>query len=199
LIRGLWLLLPHSSRAELWPATFAFGDALGFDAVVVPRLNLSDFPGYTTEQQASDYPPGRYELSLQTAAESGDQAALDSLFGRRSARDTLRLAVVMVAALSLMLLVFRLFDPFTPDTRPPEPLPPDAPVWSSSQRERAAIAAAIVSNPQPFSAVGLQEASRYRDAERAASAAALIGVRDPLAAAVQLRAAQARYVDIWKR
>ena len=31
LIRGLWTLLPGPMRTALWPATFAFGNALGFD------------------------------------------------------------------------------------------------------------------------------------------------------------------------
>src|SRR5437660_515974 len=77
LIRGLWTLLPHASRQELWPATFAFGNALGFDALVVPCRGDDDYAGYTTEEQAADYPAGNYELALQTAAEAGDQRALD--------------------------------------------------------------------------------------------------------------------------
>ena len=78
LIRGLWTLLPSRTRSELWPATFAYSNALRFDAVVVPRPGIEDFTSYTTEEQAADYPAGRYELSLQTAAESGDQAGLDA-------------------------------------------------------------------------------------------------------------------------
>ena len=34
LLRSLWALLPTSTRGHLWPATFAFGNALGFDALV---------------------------------------------------------------------------------------------------------------------------------------------------------------------
>ena len=37
LMRGLWALLPTNSRRDLWPATFAFGNACRFHAVVVPR------------------------------------------------------------------------------------------------------------------------------------------------------------------
>src|SRR5262249_4847707 len=63
LMRSLWLLLPASTRSELWPASFAFGNALGFDAVIVPRAGDA-FPGYVTEEQAEYYPEGRYELHL---------------------------------------------------------------------------------------------------------------------------------------
>src|SRR5207249_7724060 len=96
LLRRLWTLLPDSTRAELWPASYAFGNALGFHALVVPHVDPADYPGYLTEPMAGDYPEGRYELSVQTAAEAGDQAALDALFARRSGRQTLQLAVVLL-------------------------------------------------------------------------------------------------------
>src|SRR5205814_1475881 len=46
LVRTLWALLPTASRAELWPATFAFGNALGFHVVVTPRADGPDYAGY---------------------------------------------------------------------------------------------------------------------------------------------------------
>src|SRR5206468_7401 len=104
LIRGLWTLLPASSRAHLWPASFAFGNALGFDAVVVARANGDAFAGYVGEEQAKDYPEGRYELNLQIAAEAGDQAELDHLFARRSRAQTWRLGLFLVAVLGLVLV-----------------------------------------------------------------------------------------------
>src|SRR2546421_90015 len=73
LVRRLWLLLPASSRGELWPAEFAPANALGFDLLVTPKAG-EDCAGYLSEQQAGDYPEGRYELNLQIAAEAGDQA-----------------------------------------------------------------------------------------------------------------------------
>jgi hypothetical protein len=96
LLRRLWALLPDSTRAELWPASYAFAAGPGFHALVVPRADPTAFPGYLTEGQAGDYPEGRYELGVQSAAEAGDQAALDALFARRSGRQTLRLAVVLL-------------------------------------------------------------------------------------------------------
>src|SRR5262249_5398111 len=80
LIRGLWSLLPTSTRCTLWPASFAFGGALGFDAVIVPRIDQATFAGYVTEDLADGYPQGRYELNLQIAAEAADQRELDYLF-----------------------------------------------------------------------------------------------------------------------
>lgn len=92
-VRGVWQLLPDSTRAERWPATFAFSNELGFDLAALPAAVA---PGCLTEDQARDYPEGRYELALQIAAEAGDQAELDRLFARKSSRDVLRLAVGMV-------------------------------------------------------------------------------------------------------
>jgi hypothetical protein len=96
LLHRLWMLLPDSARAEVWPASYAFGPDLDLQAVVVPKADPAAFAGYLTEVQAADYPEGRYELNLQIAAEAGDQTALDRLFARRSSRQTLRLAVMLV-------------------------------------------------------------------------------------------------------
>ena len=79
LVEGLWLLLPQSTLPRLWPATFAFSNALGFDVMVTSKIHVADFEGYTSEDQAAEYPAGRYELALQVAAESGDQRDLDAL------------------------------------------------------------------------------------------------------------------------
>jgi hypothetical protein len=110
LIRDLWTLLPTRTRSELWPASFAFGNALRFDALVVPpgvrEKTPADFPHYATEEEAGDYPEGRYELNLQTAAEAGSQADLDALFARRSRSEMWRLGlVILLIALVLPLLV----------------------------------------------------------------------------------------------
>jgi hypothetical protein len=91
------MLLPDSTRAEAWPASYAFGPDLDVHAVVIAKADPAAFPGYLTEAQAADYPEGRYELNLQIAAEAGDQAAVNRLFARRSSRQTLRLALMLVA------------------------------------------------------------------------------------------------------
>ena len=96
LLRGLWALLPDRTRCELWPATFAFSADLGFHATIVP-VKPDPWPdGVLTADQCRDYPEGRYELALQTAAEAGDQADLDRLFARRTSKDTLKLAATML-------------------------------------------------------------------------------------------------------
>lgn len=105
LVRGIWSLLPQSTRAYLWPATFAFGNTLDFDLLAVPRADPRDFAGYLTEEQAGDYPQGHYELNLQIAAESGDQYDLDRLFERRSSGQTLRLALILVAVMAVLAVV----------------------------------------------------------------------------------------------
>lgn len=112
LIPALWLLLPTRSRCQLWPASFAFGNALGFDALVVPRAQGENFEGYTTEVQAEEYPQGQYELGLQIAAEAGDQRALDSLFNRRTWAETWRLAITLVIVFTILALLPRVLDLF---------------------------------------------------------------------------------------
>jgi hypothetical protein len=113
---ALWTLLPNSVRGELWPASFAFSNELQFDVLVVPRYNAEDFQGYTTEELAADYPEGRYEHQLQMAAENGNQHELSALFERRSARQTWRMGIVLLVAVSLIVLIARL-----PVYRPPQP------------------------------------------------------------------------------
>ena len=108
LLRRLWTLLPDSTRAELWPASYAFANVLDFHAVVVPQADPKAYPGALTEGQAGDYPEGRYELGLQMAAEGADQAALDALLARRSSRQTLRLAVVLLLVVMGLAVAARL-------------------------------------------------------------------------------------------
>ena len=60
LVQGLWTLLPASTRCHLWPASFAFGNELHFDVVVLPRVFADDLAGYTSEEQAMDYPEGSF-------------------------------------------------------------------------------------------------------------------------------------------
>ena len=95
-IRDLWKLLPNRTRCELWPATFAFSDELGFHVLAMPEPPTQWPMGYLTADQARDYPEGRYELALQLAVEDSDQREVDRLLARRSSSDTLRLALFMV-------------------------------------------------------------------------------------------------------
>jgi hypothetical protein len=96
LLRDLWALLPDSTRRQLWPATYAFSNELGFDVVAMPSIPEQGIPGYLNEDQTRDYPDSRYERSLQMAIESGDQRSLDRLLSRRSSTETLRLAIIIL-------------------------------------------------------------------------------------------------------
>ncbi len=108
--RSLWKLLPTRSRGELWPATFAFNRELGFHLAVLPAVPAPLPPGTVNEEQAKDYPQGRYELALQIAAEDGDQRELDRLFARRTSRDTLRLAVLILVGAMLAAVASKLWQ-----------------------------------------------------------------------------------------
>jgi len=104
LVRNFWLLLPQSVRCALWPASFAFGNALHFDVVVVPRAEPEQFAGYVTEEQAGDYPQGYYEHNLQIAAEAGDERELAALFARRSRRETWKLGILLFVICSVLVV-----------------------------------------------------------------------------------------------
>jgi hypothetical protein len=122
LLRGLWTLLPTTTRCELWPASFAFGNALGFDAVVAPEVGGEEYAGYVSGDEAGDYPEGRYELNLQIAAEAGDQAELDALFARRSRKETWRLGLMILVTCFVLAIVGNLlFRPPPPDVGKPPP------------------------------------------------------------------------------
>jgi hypothetical protein len=106
-VRGVWRLLPHRSLAEHSVASFAFANDLGFDLVVLPAVPAGGLPGWLTEEQARDYPEGRYELAVQVAVESGDAAELERLFARRSSRDVLRTALIAVALAAAVVVLLR--------------------------------------------------------------------------------------------
>lgn len=91
-IRDLWQFLPDRVRCDLWPASFAFGNELNFHAAVLPTAS----PGFLTDEQCKDYPEGRYELAMQVAVESGDQAEVTRLLNRQSSSSVLKLAAAMV-------------------------------------------------------------------------------------------------------
>ena len=135
LLRDLWTLLPTTTRARLWPATFVFGNDLGFDVLVMPPGKAADCSSHVTEEQAADYPQGRYELSLQTAAEAGDQETLDTLLARRSRNETLRLAVMILAGVLVVSFLVRFI---TPSPRPTHSQPTTAasgPEWKSEEKK----------------------------------------------------------------
>ena len=96
-VRELWQLLPDRTRCELWPATFAFSDELGFHAAVGPALPTPRHGVQVLPEDAiRDYPQSSYELSLHVAIESGDRAGLKRLLARRTADDTIRLGLYIL-------------------------------------------------------------------------------------------------------
>jgi hypothetical protein len=109
LVRGLWQLLPDRTRAERWPASFAFSDELGFHlaALPAPPAATAAGPKPLGEEAVKDYPPSSYELNLQIAVESRDRAALRRLLARRTADDTIRIALYMVGFAAVVAVLFR--------------------------------------------------------------------------------------------
>ena len=143
LVRGLWAFLPYSTRAELWPASFAFSNAHQFHVAVVPRADAADFGPYLHEEQAGDYPEGRYELALQTALDTGNQHDLDALLARRSRAQMVRLAWALLAVFILVPVTVALLIPAPPRARQDEVVPDLPPVEKCpplSEDERTRLA-----------------------------------------------------------
>ncbi|MFL5240469.1 MAG: hypothetical protein ACJ8FY_00015 [Gemmataceae bacterium] len=134
LIRGLWMLLPVSSRIRLWPATFAFGNSLAFHALITPRIT-EEHTGYIEEDQMGGYPEGRYELGVQAAAESSNQAELDRLFNRPGREQTLRLGLMILGFMIVLSLVMSFINP-QPNRAAPAPKTeiPNLPAAEASPR-----------------------------------------------------------------
>lgn len=141
--QALWLLLPNSTRSRLWPASFAFCNDLRFDALVVPRASGDNYAGYADEEQAADYPEGRYEHRLQHAAESGDQGEVDALLNRRSQDETRKLALALLVFITIVAVATN-FIRFSP-REPPQP----------EIEAKAALAAGAVSAGDPWTAMSL--------------------------------------------
>lgn len=125
LLRSLWILLPSSTRSEIWPASFAFGNSLGFHTLVLPSARVGEAVDYLTEDQVAEYPEGRYELSVQAAAEEGDQRELDQQFARRSTAETWRLVLLLLSVIAVLLATIGWLNLAAPLA--PQPLPPPAP------------------------------------------------------------------------
>lgn len=149
-VEALWTLLPYSLRPKIWPASFAFSNELEFDVLVVPRLSDVAVEGYTTEEQAGDYPQGSYELALQTAAESGTADDLETVFRRRTSNDTLKLGFKLAIGLTLLVAGSR----FLLRDYPPDPAP------------RAAAAASIVGVQDPWMALFQIDFGNFRFLKR---------------------------------
>jgi hypothetical protein len=179
LLRALWLLLPANTRCTSWPATFAFGNALHFHVLVVPQAAPEDYPHYTTEEQAADYPEGRYELALQTAAEAGDQHELDRLFHRRSRAQIARLVVVLLLLTLTLAAIIQLLplQPAAPPAQQPAagvavggkvapdlPPPADYPKLSNAERQRLTQALADLAEHLQVEAPGTASAEQLVEA-----------------------------------
>ncbi len=182
MFRGLWMLLPISSRADYWPASFAFSNALGFHAVALPRIDPAQCANYLNEEQAGDYPEGKYELDLQRAAEQGDQDTLDALFARRSYREVRRIAMVLLFVVILLPLVMGLLKN---DDKPAEKQPNPA-----AQQEESKFDVTRLGGDVPLTAretdalrqrlMNLAQRLKVRTPSPAASPVLLLGGTTPL-------------------
>ena len=145
MVAGLWLLLPEATRIRLWPTSFAFSQELEFDVLVMPRLDEMVLESYTTEEQAADYPEGTYEIAMQRAAEQGNQADLDGVFNRRDSHHTIRLALLLLVAVSVLVVLSRWMDAW---------IAPQPSSLSVAQKQ-AVGAAAIVAANDPWAQLGM--------------------------------------------
>lgn len=148
ILRSLWALLPTQERAELWPASFTFGNVHQFDVLVVPRAVGPDYEHYITEEKAGDYPEGRYECNLQSAIETGDQEEVDALLHYSRSRMLRLIALLLAIVVVLSLATARLLPGSRPVptqhtgsvTTPDLELPPVNQCPALSFRERTELA-----------------------------------------------------------
>ena len=112
--------------------------------LVVPRLEEVVLESYTTEEQAADYPEGAFELALQRAVETGTQQDLDTVFSRRDSHSTIRLAILVLALVSALVLLTRFVD-FGPPRPDPLPVP----------QQKAVAAVGVLAVGDPWTALGM--------------------------------------------
>lgn len=105
--RGLWQLLPDRTRWRLIVASFAFADDLKFDAVAMPTLPEKSATAFHTEDGLRDYPQSGYELSLQSAIESKNAGELRRLLARRTADDTIKLGLTIIAVALVIAVIVK--------------------------------------------------------------------------------------------
>ena len=108
-VNELWQLLPDATRSEVTVANFALSPEVGFHLVLMPSAPEPWPSGYISAEQARDYPEGSYEKSLQTAIEAHDQRDLDRLFSRRSPKQSLQLAILLISVMVIATLIVKWF------------------------------------------------------------------------------------------
>ncbi len=102
-IRDLWQFLPDRVRCDLWPASFAFSNELNFHAAALP----APAAGFLTDEQCKDYPEGRYELAMQVAVETGDQAEVSRLLNRAPSTSVLKFAAGLLVFALLVAAILK--------------------------------------------------------------------------------------------
>jgi hypothetical protein len=105
LLRSLWQLLPVSTQHTVTMATLTFNVQPSFQVAAVPQVPTEGIEGFLTEEQCRDYPEGRYERDLEWAINTGNQRDLNQLLFRRSSAETLRLAIFILIAVTLLAIV----------------------------------------------------------------------------------------------
>lgn len=111
LVQDIWMLLPDAVRRIVRPATFACSMELDFDLVILPSLPDPLPPGYLKEDQAAEYPPSRYEISLQVAVESGDQREVSRLLARRTTKQMIRFMLWILLGMALLAIAAKVLMP----------------------------------------------------------------------------------------
>ena len=108
LCRDMWNLLPGQHPPATWPATFAYSTVLGFGLVVLPAVPEGGLAGYLTEDQARDYPESQLRARIANGRRAQRPADGGHILARRTSVETLRLAVWMVLAATVLAVGSRL-------------------------------------------------------------------------------------------
>lgn len=149
LVRALWELVPTNSREDFWPCTFTFRPRPEFHIQVAPPGEEVP-PGAIVEAQAAEYPEGRYESALLLAVETNDETEVANLLARRSRKQMLWLAWLLLALFLIVPISAALMPVPTPETPPSierPSLPPTDEYGPLPETERRELAARLQAQP----------------------------------------------------
>jgi hypothetical protein len=96
-LQQLWQMLPSSIQLQTMLSTWNAAFDRRFQLQGMPQLPDALPKGTMSAEQVSDYPEGRYEYELQLAIDHDDQPRVDQLLSRRSSREVINQALMLLA------------------------------------------------------------------------------------------------------
>ncbi|QVL34669.1 hypothetical protein KIH39_12400 [Telmatocola sphagniphila] len=111
ILENLWSFLPYSARSLSYVSFSKSETNHSVHVRVLPLTEAANSPGFLTEDQCRDYPPSQFEQQLQYALDYSDQKLFDRLMCRRSSRETLKMAWLMLIVALVVMVASRILVP----------------------------------------------------------------------------------------